>query len=60
MIYFMILSICFGIFSCYLWLLKVATIEDGDVSWNSSLVHTVVLKKGILELCSRGVKEVIY
>lgn len=34
----------------YLWLLEVAFIQDGDVSWNDSLVQTGAPKKVVLQL----------
>lgn len=34
----------------YLWLLEVAFIQDGVVSWNESLVQAVAAKKGVLQL----------
>ena len=34
----------------YLWLLEVAFIQDGDVSWNGSLVQAIALEKTVPHL----------
>lgn len=48
LIQFLYSYVCF--FQHYLWLLEVALIQNWNVSWKGSLIHTVPLKKRVLQL----------